>query len=138
MGKPEPRLKRALLVGLLVPLVALLVLDTAIGWWTAARLADHAYDRGLHEIAREVALHVHEGPSGPRLDLSPTAEKALLVDQDDRLSFRVWTTSGVALGGDPALQQVASPPRPGAPPLFSSQALEGEPVRVVASLLPYD
>jgi two-component system sensor histidine kinase TctE len=138
MGRPEPRLKRALLAGLLVPLVALLVLDTAIGWWTAARLADHAYDRGLHEIAREVALHVHEGPSGPRLDLSPAAQRALLVDQDDQLAFRVWTSSGQALGGDAALQPVMPPPRPGAAPLFASQALEGQSVRVVASWLPYD
>jgi two-component system sensor histidine kinase TctE len=138
MGSREPRLKRALLAGLLVPLVALLVLDTAIGWWTAARLADHAYDRGLHEIAREVALHVREGPSGPRLDLAPAAQRALLVDQDDRLAFRVWTSSGQALGGDPALQPVAPPPRPGGAPQFASQALDGDAVRVVASWLPYD
>jgi two-component system sensor histidine kinase TctE len=138
MGRREPRLKRALLAGLLAPLVALLVLDTAIGWWTASRLADHAYDRGLHEIAREVALHVHEGPSGPRLDLSPAAEKALLVDQDDRLAFRVWTASGQPLGGHPELQPVSPAPRPGAPPLFTSQALGGESIRVVASLLAYD
>src|SRR3954471_1427021 len=112
MGKREPRLKRALLAALLAPLVALLVLDTAIGWWAPARLADHAYDRGLHEIAREVALHVHEGPAGPRLDLSPPAERALLVDQDDRLAFRVWSAAGQPLGGDAALPAPAPAPRP--------------------------
>jgi two-component system sensor histidine kinase TctE len=138
MGKREPRLKRALLAALLAPLVALLVLDTAIGWWAAARLADHAYDRGLHEIAREVALHVHEGPAGPRLDLSPAAERALLVDQDDRLAFRVWSAAGQPLGGDAALSAPAPTPRPGTAPRFDSQALTGEPVRVVASWLPYD
>jgi two-component system sensor histidine kinase TctE len=138
MRTREPRLKRALLAGLLPPLVALLVLDTAIGWWTASRLADHAYDRGLHEIAREVALHVHEGPAGPRLDLSPAAEQALLVDQDDRLSYRVWTAAGQALGGEPALARLEPPTRPGAAPRYTSQDLRGEAVRVVASWLPYD
>jgi two-component system sensor histidine kinase TctE len=136
MGRREPRLKRALLAGLLVPLVALLVLDTAIGWWAAARLADHAYDRGLHEIAREVALHVHEGAAGPQLALSPAAQQALLVDQDDRLALRVWDAAGRAIGGEAALQPIA--PAPGTAPRFASQTLDGEPVRVVASWLPYD
>ncbi|HZY18728.1 MAG TPA: sensor histidine kinase N-terminal domain-containing protein [Ramlibacter sp.] len=136
MARAEPRLKSALVAGLLGPLVALLVLDTAIGWWTADRLADQAYDRGLHEIAREVALHVHGGPAGPRLDLSPAAEQALLVDQDDRLALRVWDGVGRSLGGHPDL---APPPRPpvNGTPLFYSHRLGEDPVRVAVSWLPY-
>src|SRR3954451_20589432 len=94
------RLRDVLLSSLLAPLVALLVVDSALSWWTSARLADQAYDRGLHEIAREVALHVHAGAGGPRLDLTPAAAQALLVDQDDRLALHVWSDAGASLGGD--------------------------------------
>src|SRR5690348_3145282 len=90
------RLRDVLLSSLLVPLVALLVVDSALSWWTSERLADQAYDRGLHEIAREVALHVHATPEGARLDLTPAAEQALLVDQDDRLALHVWSESGAS------------------------------------------
>jgi two-component system sensor histidine kinase TctE len=137
MGRREPRLKRALLAGLLAPLVALLVLDTAIGWWTAA-LADHAYDRGLHEIAREVALHVHEGPSGPRLDLSPAAKR------------RCWSTRTTGLrsasgGAGPAAGRrcraatgLAAAAAGRGAALLPRRRSKGESVRVVASWLPYD
>ncbi|WBY00448.1 sensor histidine kinase N-terminal domain-containing protein [Ramlibacter tataouinensis] len=132
------RLKGVLLRWLLGPLLALLVLDTALGWWSAARLANQAYDRGLHEIAREVALHVHAGTDGPRLDLSPAAERALQVDQDDRLFLRVWDAGGRALGGDAALGPPPRwPPRDGRP-LFHSDRIAGEDVRVAVSWLPYD
>ena len=138
MRRDERRLRSVLIASLLGPLLALLALDTAASWWAATRLADQAYDRGLHEIAREVALHVHQGPQGARLQLSPAAEKALLVDQDDRLALRVWSESGAALGGDPELRQLARlPPRDGRPQ-FQSDWLRGEPVRVTASWEPYD
>jgi two-component system sensor histidine kinase TctE len=138
MRRAEGRLKTALLVRLLVPLVTLLVLDTAIGWWTARLLAHRAYDRGLHEIAREVMLHVHPGPAGPRLDLSPAAERALLVDEEDRLAVRVWDSDRVPLGGDPALALPPVLPAPTAPPQFSAGTLHGEPARQVLAWLPYD
>jgi two-component system sensor histidine kinase TctE len=138
MEKGERRLRSVLISSLLTPLLALLVLDTGVSWWTATRLADQAYDRGLHEIAREAALHVHEGPGGARLQLSPRAEQALLVDQDDRLALRVWNEAGVPLGGDPELQPPAQlPPRDGRP-RFHSGGLRGEPVRVTVSWQLYD
>lgn len=132
------RLRDILLSSLLVPLVALLVVDSALSWWTSARLADQAYDRGLHEIAREVSLHVHAGADGPRLDLSPAAEQALLVDQDDRLALHVWAESGASLGGDADLLPPRTvPPRDGRP-LFYLADLRREPVRVAVSWQPFD
>jgi hypothetical protein len=46
---------------------------------------------------------------GPRLELSQAAERMLLVDQDDRLFYRVDAADGRMLGGDPRW------PPPGAP-----------------------
>lgn len=138
MEKGERRLRSVLISSLLVPLLALTVLDTGVSWWTATRLADQAYDRGLHEIAREAALHVHEGPQGPRLQLSPRAEKALLVDQDDRLALRVWDEAGTSLGGDAELRQPSRLPARDGRPQFHSGWLRGEPVRIAVSWQPYD
>jgi two-component system sensor histidine kinase TctE len=138
MGKGERRLRSVLLASLLGPLLALLVLDTAISWWTSSHLAHQAYDRGLHEIAREAALHVHANGNGPRLELTPEQLQALLVDQDDRLALRVWTESGQPLGGDPDLLPPATLPRKDGAPLFYSADLRDEPVRVAVSWQPYD
>jgi two-component system sensor histidine kinase TctE len=131
-----PRLRTGLLARLLLPLLALLVLDTAAGWWTAGKLADQAYDRALHEVAREVALHVHAGPGGPRLDLSPAAARALADDQEDRLAFRVWDAQGRALGGDERLP-LPDPLPPNGTPRFADTLLDGEPMRSATVRLPY-
>jgi two-component system sensor histidine kinase TctE len=138
MAKGERRLRSVLIASLLAPLLALLVLDTAVSWWTASRLADQAYDRGLHEIAREAALHVRDGPQGPWLQLSAAAQQALLVDQDDRLALRIWTEDGRPLGGDGDLQPPARLPARDGRPAFYASWLHGEPVRVAVSWQPYE
>jgi len=136
--KRGERLKVVLLRWLLGPVIALLVLDTLIGWWTGSHLAHGAYDRGLHEIAREVALHVHGNGNGPRLDLSPAAERALQADQDDRLHVRVWDARGRPLGGSGALQPPDPLPARDARPRYRFGAVDGESVRIVTAWLPYD
>lgn len=132
-----PRLQRTLLAWLLGPLLALLALDTAVSAWTSLRAADLAHDRTLHEIARELALHVRAGPQGPQLALSPAAARILLVDADDRLSFRVTSAGGRVLGGDPALALPQDMP-PGSAMRSWRDRLNGQPVRVAAAWLPME
>lgn len=132
----EPRLRSRLLAWLLGPLLALLLADTLAGWWTAGRLADQAYDRALHELAREVALHVRPGPEGLQLELTDAAQRALQSDQEDALAWRVWTQDGRALGGDPRLVQVAV--GTGLAPRFFDARLDGESVRQVVVRLPVE
>ncbi|MDP3759932.1 MAG: sensor histidine kinase N-terminal domain-containing protein [Ramlibacter sp.] len=137
MHPVEPSLRHKLLAWLLGPLLILLVLDTAFTYWTSVSFSNLAHDRSLHEIAREVALHVKPNGSGPRLDLSPAAEKILLVDQDDRVFYKVTTAGGAVIGGDP---QVPAPLklRPDSDkPAFYGGTLHGEPVRVVAARMPF-
>src|SRR5688500_11936115 len=131
MRKPEPRLQRKLLAWLLGPLALLLVLDTAVAYWNSLRFSNLAYDRALHEIAREIALHVKLDGTRPRLELSQAAANILLLDPEDRLFYRVVSEDGADLGGDAQL-----PPRrieKAAGPDFYGDEVRGEPVRMMVA-----
>lgn len=135
MGKPEPRLQRKLLAWLLGPLAILLVVDTGVAYWSALRSSNLAYDRALHEIAREIVMHVRLDGSRPRLDLSEAAGNVLLLDQDDLLFYRVVAEDGTLLGGD-----VGMPPPPllsgTARPRFYADEVRGQPVRMMLAWMP--
>jgi two-component system sensor histidine kinase TctE len=134
MRTPEPRLQRKLLAWLLGPLAVLLVLDTGAAYWNSLRFSNLAYDRALHEIGREIALHVQPGGVRPRLELSEAAANILFVDPEDQLFYRVVGEDGAELGGDPQLP----PPRvgKGAKPDFYGDAVRGEPVRMMVAWMP--
>ena len=134
MRKPEPRLRRKLLAWLLGPLAALLVLDTAFAYWTSLRAADLAYDRALYEIGREIVLHVRLDGGRPRLDLSESAARILLLDQDDLLYYRVFDGDGALLGGDPTMPPPAS--RENGRPRFYGDSVQDEPARMMVAWMP--
>lgn len=138
MTRTEPRLQSKLLVWLLGPLLALLVLDTAATYWTSLNFSNLAHDRSLQEIAREVVLHVKPDGAGPRLDLSPAAERILLVDQDDRLFIKITSETGAVIGGDPGIGPPPAPVAREGRPFSYDAVLRGMPVRVTAAWLPYD
>jgi len=134
MRRSEPRLQRKLLAWLLGPLAVLLVLDTGAAYWNSLRFANLAYDRALHEIGREIALHVRVEGEQARLELSEAAARILFVEPDDRLFYRVVDAQGTALGGDAQLP----PPRNAAAagPDFYGAQVNGEPVRMMVAWLP--
>ena len=133
MPRAEPRLQRKLLAWLLGPLLILLVLDTGAAYWSSQRFANLAYDRALHEIAREIVLHVRVVEGRPELQLSQAAADVLLTDGQDRLFFRLDAADGTLLGGDAGV-----PRAPGAAsePRFFPGEVHGEPVRMVAVRMP--
>ncbi len=136
-GPAEPRLQTQLLAWLLVPLFALLVIDTAASYWTARHLSDRAHDRSLQEIAREVALHVRPNGVGPRLEMSQAVERVLMVDQDDQLFYNVSTAAGQVIGGDTAMATPPAPPHPDGRARFRDAIVHDRPVRIVALWLPF-
>jgi two-component system, OmpR family, sensor histidine kinase TctE len=132
MQRIEPRLQRKLLAWLLGPLLLLLVLDTAAAYWVSQRFANLAYDRALHEIAREIVLHVKPGDARPRLELSDTAANILLTDAQDHLFFRVDAADGTLLGGDEALTLAPGAQKAGEPRFYPDE-VRGQPVRMIAA-----
>jgi two-component system sensor histidine kinase TctE len=97
-------LRNQLLRWLLIPLVALLVIDAAGSYFIAARVSQTVYDGELIEIARELLLHVASAPDGTlRFRLSPEAERTLLLDQQDRVYYAVRAPDGHLVAGDAAL-----------------------------------
>ena len=135
MKRAEPHLQRKLLAWLLGPLTLLLVLDSAVAWWQAQRSAHLAYDRALHEMAREIVLHLkHEGGQ-LRLDLPEDAGKVLLQDSEDLLFYRVSTEAGSRLGGDPAMP-AARQAAARAPADAYMDHVHGHPVRMLVAWMP--
>jgi len=135
MRRPEPRLQSKLLAWLLGPLSVLLLLDTGFAYWNSVRFSNLAYDRALHEIGREIVLHVRADGQQPRLDLSEAAANILLLDQDDLLFYRVFDSEGRPLGGDADLPP---PPAlsPSAKPYFYGAEVRGRPVRMMVAWMP--
>ena len=130
----EPRLQRKLLVWLLGPLTLLLLLDAGVAWWQAQRAAHLAYDRALHEMAREIALYVRPQAGGLRLALPEDAGKVLLQDSEDRLFYRVASAAGERLGGDADMP--APRPAPGrTQPDAYMDTVQGRPVRMLVAWL---
>ncbi len=125
---PNRTLRSQLLRWLLLPLSVIFVIDAAGSYFFASRLSDRVYDRELMEIARELALHVKRSGGAYAWDLERDAERALLLDQYDRVYYSVRAPGGRVLAGKPDL------PAPGAASkrpedLFDAQ-MDGEKVRV--------
>jgi two-component system sensor histidine kinase TctE len=136
MRRVEPTLRRKLLAWLLVPLIGLLILDTLLSYSNSLNFSNQAYDRSLHEVAREVFLHVKPNGTDPKIDMSPGAERILLVDQDDRLYYKVSSEDGRFVGGDAAIRRPPARLKNGTP-VFYDEVLHGEPVRVVAARMSF-
>ena len=136
MRKTEPRLQRKLLAWLLGPLLILLVLDTMAAYWVSLRFANLAYDRALHEIAREIVLHVKQADGRPRLELSDAAANILLMDAQDRLFFRIEAADGALLGGERTLPPPPPSLRGAGEPRFYEDQVRGENVRLVDARMP--
>ena len=131
MRRIELSLQRKLFAWLLGPLCLLLVLDSYLSYSSALNFSNQAYDRALQEVANEVFLHLKTIDGQAQLDISPSVERLLIVDQDDRRHYKVVSSSGRLLGGD-ALIPLPAKPLGQASPAFYDDMLQGEPVRVLA------
>ena len=99
MTREQPLLRTQLLRWLLVPLTALLTVDTFVGYLVAVNFAQRAYDRVLLEIARDLSLHVRTAEGRLELMLPDQVRRVLLADQTDRIFFEVVDADGREIAG---------------------------------------
>ena len=96
-------LRRVLLLGILLPVGALVVANTVALYLQALAAADTAYDRTLLASAKAIGelLDVADHSSGPRLrsTLSYSALEAFEADNRSRMYFRVTGFSGEMVSG---------------------------------------
>lgn len=133
MPREAPSLQRRLLVRLLVPLSVLFLTGGTVGYFVADTLSNRVYDRELLEIAHELSLHLVDRGGTVALNLSPGAERLLLLDQYDTVAYRVTTGDGRTIAGDPALPLPAQAAKGAAGPQFYRGKSRGRPMWIVAA-----
>jgi len=106
MRATPPTLRSQLLRGVLIPLSILLLLGVAGSYLVIGSITQGIYDGELGEIAREMELHVRGTDRGTQFDLTPEAERTLLLDQYDRVVFAVRSADGRTIAGENELPAV--------------------------------
>jgi len=126
MRSSRPTLRSQLLRWLLVPLVLVLMADVVASYFVASAVTRGIYDGDLAEIARELVLHVRSEGGRTAFDLTPEAERTLLLDEVDSMYYAVYDASGRAIAGRLDLPVAAA----GAGLRFADATYLDEPVRV--------
>lgn len=99
----NPTLRSRLLRLVLVPLSLILLIDIVGSYFVVRHVANDVYDVELNEIAREMLLHVTRENGQLGFDLSPDAERTLLLDKEDQIYYAIRTVDGKLIAGDPTL-----------------------------------
>lgn len=137
-------LRRRLLVGILVPVVAVVAVNTVVLYRQALRAADTAYDRTLLATAKSIGeLLEVVGDGGPlrvRATVPYSALEAFEADNRSRLFYRVLGFDGEPVSGfdDLPNPRTELPPRSVYAALvhFYEDRYRGSPVRMAVLLQP--
>jgi two-component system, OmpR family, sensor histidine kinase TctE len=113
--KPTRSLRWQLLVGILLPVAALLIVNAIGLYQQALRAADTAYDRTLLASAKSIGelLDVSGEPDAPRLtaNLVYAALEPFEADNRSRMYYKVSGFAGEMISGFEDLPQPSSAPR---------------------------
>jgi two-component system sensor histidine kinase TctE len=137
----RPSLRRRLLVFLLIPMIALLILDAALSYAVALTYANRVHDRDLSDDALTLATMISNDQLGGVL--TPQARFLLEYDPDGRSYFTVSSSKHGLLAGNGRLPQPAHATAIGAAPMlydvqFDKHALRAASVHTVARHDPAD
>ena len=144
MRQPQASLRRRLLLGILLPVLAFIAINTAVLYRQALRAADTAYDRTLLATAKSIGelLEVHgEGAAlHVRSSVPYSALEAFEADNRSRLFYRVLGFAGEQVSGfdDLPAARRELPPRSVYAALvhFYDDTYRGDPVRMAVLLQP--
>jgi two-component system sensor histidine kinase TctE len=142
-----PSLRRQLLLGILLPVLAVVMLNAALLYRQALISADTAYDRTLLASAKAIGeqLQLDPGSERPRViaELPYAALEAFEADNRSRMVYRVSGFDGEVVSGfDDLPPPRAADPRRDAPPVYAAlvrfydDRYRDEPVRMAVLLQP--
>ena len=124
-------LRLQLLAWLLVPLPALIAINTWLSYRHAAQTATAVQDRMLVGALRIIAEQTYYRAGELHVEVPPAALELFESASDDRVYYRVLSPGGTLLLGYPELASPAAPPRAEEVTHFDA-TMRGEPVRVAA------
>ena len=122
-------LRLQLLAWLLVPLPALVAINTWLSYRQAAQTATAVQDRMLVGALRIIAEQTYYRAGELHVEVPPAALELFESASDDRVYYRVLSPRGTLLLGYPELASPAAPPRSEEFTHFDA-TMRGEPVRV--------
>ena len=93
---------------LLILFGILLLVSFAVSYIAAVDFANLPYDRQLLATARALASHVRPGTQGLAFELPETTRLQLLVDDEDRIVYKVIGDDGTVLGGDAVVPWISA------------------------------
>lgn len=125
----NPTLRSRLLRLVLIPLSLILLIDIVGSYFVVRHVANDVYDVELNEIAREMLLHVTRANGEMGFDMSPDAERTLLLDKEDQVYYAIRTVEGNLIAGDPTLP-VQKLIKSGKETAYYDGELQGQSVRV--------
>jgi two-component system, OmpR family, sensor histidine kinase TctE len=142
-----PSLRRQLLLGILLPVLAVVMLNAALLYRQALTSADTAYDRTLLASAKAIGeqLQLDTASERPRVfaELPYAALEAFEADNRSRMVYRVSGFDGELVSGfDDLPPPRAADPRRDAPPVYAALVrfyddhYRNEPVRMAVLLQP--
>jgi two-component system sensor histidine kinase TctE len=129
----RPSLRRRLLLFLLVPVVAILVLDAVLTYSVALIYANHVHDRDLANDAITLAQMLKQESSGG--ELSPQAHFLLEYDPDGREYFAVRSTRHGLVDGSRNLSPGSLDIQPGQSPELYDTRLDGTRLRAATIVI---
>ena len=137
-------LRRTLLLGILLPIMVFIVLDTASLYRQALNAVNTAYDRTLLASAKSIGEHIAADGEGEQATLRANVPYAALetfeADNRSRMVYRITSTSGQLIDGfeDLGVWQGRLPDLGPYAALvdFYDDTYRGDPVRVAVLLQP--
>ena len=125
-GGRHPHLRRRLLLTLLLPMLSLLVIDTAVTYGVALNYANRVHDADLTDDLRTLAQMLRSGKVAG--DLPQEARLLLEHDSSGHSYYSISSSQRGLLGGNQGFDQ--APPAPDAPPVLTDLQLAGRQLRV--------
>jgi two-component system sensor histidine kinase TctE len=126
--KSTPSLRFTLLIWLVNSFICIAGLSTFATYRIATTAIDKVYDEILLNSADSVLARMKWHGPNVSLDLPPAAQAILCHNDKDKFFYEVSESDGTFLSGDPV---IPGPQTKSSSTKFYSDAINGEPVRIV-------